>query len=268
MPKLSRDQLFQKSYNDFMVSISDLYYPDMKEWKLEGKTPNKNQTVHTYKFTIPRKIVLCEIDAEYIDENGVKQQPGVMYTDQQVPELRCFVGNFGSYFNTYALERDDRIISFTALNNPLINEEGNLVSDIIVCYATSYIPYPTDQLSNKQTEERCKQLEQHAKNMEQEIHELTNIVHMQDRKLIRIKRIMRHKEFKFNNQLGNTIYRMQEKIRELYDKLGEKAQEDCPVCYEKIDTNGLVVPGCSHFICAGCNERCNKCPICREDYVY
>jgi hypothetical protein len=212
-------------------------------------------------------VVLCEIDTEYVDENGVKQPPGPLYVDQEVPDLRCFALNFTNYFTTYSLERNGILVAFTSLHNPLVNEAGDLVSDIIVCYSKSYIPYPTNQLSKEQFEQRCKQLEENNRNMEYEIQELSNIVHTQNKKVNRLKRTMRHQENVLNEKLGNTIYRMQEKIRELYHRLGEEAQEECPVCYEKIETNGLVVPGCCHYICSGCNEQCNKCPICREDYV-
>jgi len=44
-------------------------------------------------------------------------------------------------------------------------------------------------------------------------------------------------------------------------------QEDCPVCYDNIIAEKLVVPMCGHFICSTCSKLCNCCPICRLEYI-
>jgi len=50
-------------------------------------------------------------------------------------------------------------------------------------------------------------------------------------------------------------------IKTLYDNA--KMNEDCPVCYEKMNIDNLEVPLCGHFICSTCSTRCTNCPICR-----
>ena len=62
-------------------------------------------------------------------------------------------------------------------------------------------------------------------------------------------------------------------IRQLRRAAGITAQQLDKLCFfsegliEKIETNKLIVPGCCHYICVDCNNRCDKCPICREEYV-
>lgn len=56
------------------------------------------------------------------------------------------------------------------------------------------------------------------------------------------------------------------KVKELYDNQEHKDQ--CPVCYDIIDSKNLYVPGCAHFLCQSCAEGCvhstGRCPLCRE----
>jgi hypothetical protein len=268
MPKQqNRNQMFVKSFNDFMVSMCDIYYSDLKEWKLEPTAENKNQAIHKYTFTIPKKIVLCEVDTPYMDENGEKQQAGQIMQDQEIPNVRVFETHFGDYFHPYEMERFHTSVSYTSLYYPSINDKGDLVSDIIVCYFKSYIPYPCGIMTRDQLQERCRQLERMNNELKYDLDDFANIVHTQNRKIGRLKREVKHKEAIFNDRINNAVYRMQERIREMYEKLGKEAEEECPVCYEVMKTNELMVPGCCHYICASCNEKCDKCPICREEYI-
>jgi len=250
-----------------MKNISNNYYPNLKEWSIECITKNKSQSVHKYSMIIPQKIVLATVDTAYIDENGEKQPAGEIMIDQEVPELRSFVHHFGNYFDLYVLERFNTIISFTTLHKPTVNDLGDIVSDIIVNYFKSYIPYPCGESSREQLLERCKQLEQMNVDLKYDLDDFANIVHTQTRKISNLKKKMRMEQERMMNQMSLNVQRMQEKIRELYGKLGESVEEECPVCYEVMKANMLVVPGCCHYICLGCSEKCDNCPLCREEYV-
>ncbi len=56
------------------------------------------------------------------------------------------------------------------------------------------------------------------------------------------------------------------KVKELYEN--QEHKEQCPVCYDKIESKNLYVPGCAHFLCQSCAEGCihstGRCPLCRE----
>ena len=56
------------------------------------------------------------------------------------------------------------------------------------------------------------------------------------------------------------------KVKELYEN--QEHKELCPVCYDKIESKNLYVPGCAHFLCQSCAEGCihstGRCPLCRE----
>lgn len=56
------------------------------------------------------------------------------------------------------------------------------------------------------------------------------------------------------------------KVKELYEN--QEHKEQCPVCYDKIESKNLYVPGCAHFLCHSCAEGCihstGRCPLCRE----
>ena len=56
--------------------------------------------------------------------------------------------------------------------------------------------------------------------------------------------------------------RIQEKISNRYEN-----NDDCPVCYEKIEKTNLIVPLCFHNICVSCYDSCDYCPLCREAYL-
>jgi hypothetical protein len=50
--------------------------------------------------------------------------------------------------------------------------------------------------------------------------------------------------------------------------------EECPVCYNNLSDNGIVIPkSCIHRICIDCYSKIiigkleNKCPLCRTDYT-
>lgn len=40
---------------------------------------------------------------------------------------------------------------------------------------------------------------------------------------------------------------------------------ECPVCFEKLETQIETILPCKHNICLKCLIRINKCPLCRFD---
>lgn len=293
MPKVTRDIQFRQSFKVFMESFVDTYCPDLKEWTLVNNTEKKSSSLHSYQLTIPKQIVLCEIDrrgtrpespvgvragANASDrsdadasERGADETPSVevMMTDQELPSVDLFRRVFKSHYESYELEERGRIVSYTSVtvvddSAPIM---GDLVANIEVCYHKSYLPYPSDLQSREQLMEQCRQMRIANVNLKYDLDHMFYAFQRKSRKLYHMKRTLVRQENAANEKLSNTIHRMQEKIRELYHRLGEEAREECPVCYDVMHANEIVVPGCCHFICAACNEECSKCPLCREEYI-
>ncbi len=57
-----------------------------------------------------------------------------------------------------------------------------------------------------------------------------------------------------------------EVLDSLCTKLREIASEDCPICFEKMDSVSMIQP-CLHFTCSNCMEHIkDKCPMCRGEF--
>jgi hypothetical protein len=286
MPKFTRDAQFQLSFANFMNSFTETYYPDLKDWKIVNTVENKGSSYHHYKLTIPKKVVLCEIDRT-VEENINVPSVEIMTTDQELPTIELLQREFKEYYDQYQIEEHGRVVSYTSIcmlfyepdtsevaseDTSLITTQvnspiKNLTASIEVCYYKSYLPYPSDVQTREQLLEQCKQMRIANVNLKYDLDHMFHAFQMKSRKLYHTRKLLRRQEANANDKLSNTIYRMQEKIRELYHRLGDEALEECPVCYEVMRSNEIVVPGCCHYICAACNEACDKCPLCREEYV-
>ena len=266
MPKYTRDQLFQTSFHRFMASFIDTYCEDLTVWRLTCLTENKTSSVHTYSFEVPKQISIGRVDTAFVDQNGVQQEPGgELLIDQEMPSVECFSDVFTNHYVHYELEQNGRVLSYTSLNNCSLNAEGNFDATIEVCYYKSYIPYPSNIQSREQLEQQCRQLKISNHNLRFDLDNAFDSLRNKNKKISNLKKTLRVHEEQSNERLANTIYRMQERIRDLYAIVGK--EEECPVCYEEMHPNELVVPGCCHYICARCNQSCDKCPLCREEYV-
>jgi hypothetical protein len=112
MPKLTRDQQFQISFNEFMTSLSDVFYPDLKEWKLVAKTQNKTSSVHRYELSIPNENVLYRIDP-YTDGNGVHHLHETVEGEQEVPEPKDLTTHFENYYQSFILKQNNSLLTYT-----------------------------------------------------------------------------------------------------------------------------------------------------------
>jgi hypothetical protein len=263
MPRITRDQQFTASFEQFMENICDVYYPDLCEWKLTGKTPNKTSAVHQYDFVISKKNIIYSIDS-YTDANGVVHPPETLEEEQEIPMVRDFMAHFHAYFDRYILRNADSVCSYTSLANIVNNDVGDLVATIVVGYYKSYLPYPSKNHTFEQMQERCKQLEIENTLLSENARDYNTIIRRNNKDIKRLKRQVSQINAESMIRMRETVHKMQNKIRELYE--AAKKEEDCPVCYECIQGQQLMVPGCCHYICEGCYDRCDACPICRENY--
>jgi hypothetical protein len=270
MPRYTRDQQFVTTFDAFMVSMRDLYFPNLSEWTLEAKTDNKSCSVHPYQFTIPRKIIDYTIDVPFVDENGVQRQNETVKKDQELPCIGEFENYFHGYFNSYILTKSDKIVSYTSLYGTRFTENdevnGDLITNIVVCYYKSYIPYPSNIQTYKQLSEYCNQLETSNNDFIEELEDKNSEIHYLNIKFEKMKKQYNRNLDSSYKKRSEVVVKMQEKIRGFYSKLPLEELEDCPVCYEKITADLLKVPGCCHYICQDCHSKCESCPICRENY--
>ena len=295
MPRVTRNQQFQDSFRDFMVSYRDLYYEDLDgdEWSLKSNTKNKKQSMHQYAFKIPKLTFEYTIDA-WTDREGVNH-PSILTTGElDLPSPQEFTSVFNSYFEGFILKQYNSLLSYTSLANVHNNERGDLEATIVVCYYKSYLPYPSKNKTFEQLKEQCDHLEKENKELNETTRDLETLHLKQVKDIKRLKKQMNKMCVQADIEMREIIHRMQGKVRELYEKvltttlqsctklpiwfqqidivrshmiLGHSSsKEDCPVCYECIESNELIVPKCCHYICGKCYDRCDNCPICRVEY--
>lgn len=259
MPRVTRDQQFKESFNEFIVSTRDLYYPDLSVWSLESLTIHKSSSLHEYAFEIPNQIVQYVVDA-HTDVHGVHHPMESVEGEQEMMTDRDFVTHFKMYFGDYTLQKDGTMMSYTVVENIRTGETGNLNVTIAVYYYKSHVPYPCKHKSYEQLKERCEKLEHLTVRLTGDLDALDQVMSRQ----MKENRRLNKKCVESTIQMREVVDKMQSKMRELYQKSSVK--EDCPVCYECIDSDQLMVPKCCHYICGSCYDRCDSCPMCRVEF--
>lgn len=256
-PKLTRHDKFYYSlttcmekYSAFLCTLDDTY-PGIEKWDLENKTSSSNNSLQVYVLSIPTKYVAYHIETKH-QINGVWYEPGPIYKKNSF----IYKTIHDAFLNHFGVSNPSNK-AYTDMMD--MKEEKNIViCKIHVQYHSKYpLPYPVseDLLSIKEKYELAKKENQ---NLLLEVEELENLFDTLEYKYDKMKGI-RSAE---NNQHNKNYFQLQKKIRELYQMVG--VCSDCPVCWEPIPSEKLIVPGCGHYICEGCNGRCTKCPICRQ----
>ena len=264
MARITRDQHFIASFNGFAECINK-EYPNFKKMSFYCTTENKSSSVHKYALHIPKKTALYVIDAHMNVATGQRVEREVVMEDQYVPDVNVFETFIDEYFGEFHLVKSGKVVSGVSITDIKIDAKGHLKAEIQVKYYKSHLPYPTKAHSIKQLNERCVQVELANRELEVEIQASTEVVMAQSKEIRRLKRLLNTIHVDSVLKLRETVHKMQAKIRESYKELNKA--EECPVCYECIKSEELMVPGCCHNICTGCYDRCDSCPICREDYV-
>jgi hypothetical protein len=73
---------------------------------------------------------------------------------------------------------------------------------------------------------------------------------------------------KWGDDLDVSFYVKFHTIQQPSDNVSQHIQDECPICFESIQL--ISRNGCSHRVCADCNERCQQvnytiCPVCRHE---
>lgn len=268
----TRDQRFRDSFDEFFST--EIKNEQIKYYSpLRLLTKNTKKHVHEYVLTIPSKYKICDITHDIFDEEGQLIHPREsVFTEQPLPDFDYFEMKYLEYFDKYRLFDGYKSLSWTYLYDSNTNE-NNFESDnptftvvIDVCYYKNYSPYPIKPETANTNGKYNKLLKEHN-NLLEEKEKLLNEIDEINEMLLdseRAYRILRKKMKRTNEMYSNNHNRITNKLIEFLNQ--QNSYEDCPVCYEKMNSDNIVVPGCCHYICSDCMNKCQSCPICREKY--
>lgn len=275
MPKQTREELFNDALasflEDFEVNdgINNKRYIITK-YELISKTVKKSCCVHNYELKIPDKVVLGYRDIYTVDPetNDIWEDAQPIYGVQYVPTIHQFIESFDKYFNEFRLCINDRVVSHMYISN--VSEHKSIYNEILkikIVYHKSHTPFPRPltelEIKTKELEIKTKEIARLltvSDEYEETIEDLTYNYSVIQKKISKIKN-EKMKEIERNNSNYN---RTQKVWREMYIKINDF--QPCPVCYEIIKPEDLIVPNCTHMICDTCVRKCDKCPLCRDNY--
>tara|TARA_B110000285_G_scaffold216924_1_gene264702 strand:- start:3150 stop:3992 length:843 start_codon:yes stop_codon:yes gene_type:complete len=276
----TRDDKFKLSFDMFIKDVVGV-----RHYSLTNLTRNKSEKSHIYELKIPLQLTVIG----FIDRDGVTYtRDDVLNMDIQddieaslkteyVPNIDEFEKQFNDTFDPYS---DNVVIpssnsnmppytypnSFVTTNSMVINDEGHLQGKICVVYYKKHIPYPVETDDSEYEKKYLSLLKRFNKTEQELSRSLTDIDELQDDLLYNERQLRISKKVLYRETNNNKLCQMNliNKLQEAYKTLPTK--EDCPVCYETIENDKLVIPNCSHYICNECHPRCSSCPICRVKY--
>lgn len=267
MPK-SRHHQFMDAFEEFFENSTLYHYPGLTKYKIDSITSNKSSNDHTYTLRIPKRDLSYTIESN--NENIVNER---VYRLQELPNSEDFKDVFKEYFEEYALVVDNVTLSYVAIFDYIVETDDNdehsdddLNFLIQVFYNKSHMPFPVKLTKMQELNNRIKQLEKKNVDLAITVNVYNNriqvVEHHNDILRIRLRKERREMHTKYIDIFG----KMQQKFRDFYECCDKK--EECPVCYETIESTKLIVPTCVHFICSDCRHHCNNtCPLCRDTYV-
>jgi len=264
---MTRDQQFRKSFDVYMEkAIADLELVNLMVWSLTSRGSASNSNTHNYTLFVPKIRELYQLNIE----GGIETEK----IDQPLPDMTLFRQHFDAYFKSYILKKGSKIVSYLEMTEDSVTDD-NLCVNLNVIYHRGHIPYPHNNVETEKLIEMNKSMDLKIKLLEVDVQTLLEDIGDKDQEIGQLHRKLRLQKtktndfiVKYNHELElreSNVRRAHTAIREFY-RNSEK-REDCPVCYEPIPVEKLVVPGCCHYICTTCATNCTSCPICREVYV-
>uniref|UniRef100_A0A6C0JLK9 RING-type domain-containing protein n=1 Tax=viral metagenome TaxID=1070528 RepID=A0A6C0JLK9_9ZZZZ len=254
----TRHEGFVRAFEKFMEYVYVLSRNEnMIEYTLTSFTTNQRCCDHEYMLRIPRESVVYDI---------LSNDPAIencrVVRRQDIPTIEEMREHVHDSFACHSLTKNGIIMSFVDMvdmgftDNDQVN--GDFYAKVEVCYHKSHIPFRMPLTPLEESKKKIVVLETRINILKNELEE-KQLESDNNRRLIKRERKLAKEKY------SKLVEKMQIKMRGFY-KDSEKP-EDCPVCYEVIDSAKLKVPGCWHFICTDCSGRCTVCPICREQYV-
>lgn len=268
MPKQTREELFSNALASF---LGDFEVTDginnrrciITKYDLTGKTVNKSCCIQNYELKIPNKIVLGYQDIYTVnpETDDIWEDSQPIYGFQDVPTIQQFIESFNTYFNRFRLYINHRLVSHIYISNILKDTSiDNEILNLKVVYHKTHTPFPRPLTELEEKNKEIDRLTDLVDEYEDNMDDLTANFSIVQKKLNKLK-----KENDKNTERNAINYKRTQKVwREMYIKLNEF--QPCPVCYETIEPDALIVPNCTHMICDTCVRKCDKCPLCRDNY--
>jgi hypothetical protein len=257
MPKLTRDDLFRNAIEMFLSDVTVTSIPNeetkynISTYELISVTSNKNKCIQEYELTIPSSIISAYFDRTVSSDDGeetwIDSEP--IYCTQETPLLCDFIDSFHEYFDKYHLSIDRTPVSYMSIINlprirniPICDE----ILRLKVVYHKSHTPFPRPLTL---LEEKDREIEFLETKLRRKTNRANTLEKLLDKNYERAE---------------HNYKRMQKKFRAIYTESGKL--ENCPVCYEEITPDKLIIPNCFHYICEVCVMKCDICPLCRDKY--
>jgi hypothetical protein len=240
-------------------------------WHLQCLTENKRSSTQVYSFVIPRRYVIGEVTAPHADPETGEMQPAnaLIYADQPLPAADVCGQQMNEHFQEFALCRpntNDQISYTRAIQYG--GDEDAIAGMIHVVYKRGWTPFYRAKLS------RSEMANIHYDNLHALYDTAMEEAHVMEDVLVKTCSEL-HNEKRRNTIMHQDIAhfqgRTEKTFREIYaalTALDPTKCVDCPVCMCTIESpDKLYVPGCCHFVCSPCADRCNsKCPVCRAAF--
>jgi hypothetical protein len=266
MPRATRDQQFRKAFDVFMEEYGREFcneFGELQGWTLENLTKNRTSYQHNYGLKIPHRFPIAKIDHHHFGEQVHEAQD--LYQMQSIPDTEDFENSLNRHFEKYSLVVQDTYMSYVEVESS--DDQEDFLAIINVVYHKQHLPYKVYLSEKEELQAKVASLEEHVSNLKRNIKasaEMYEEKYLENTKLLRKLRRFTYKIHEANKK-DAIILAMQKKMREMY--AASEKKEDCPVCWEPICSEALVVPGCCHSICSACIERCTSCPLCRDEYL-
>jgi hypothetical protein len=267
MPK-TRDELCRQALDEFMTNEYGVRY------HIRTLTTNLAASLHRYEIVIPKLFKLYDIDTHHTI-NGVVQDPGPVYQEQDLPMQHELAAHFNNYFSDFILYKEStsmidddtpaKIMSYVEITHT-VTDSDNLILSVDVKYCNGHRPYPVVQHEINHFETKYNRLKQIYCKQRSDILLLEGDIMLYRRRLRIVKQ--RYDAFKTETHANhiankNKFAALQKIIKQLYGQTNSTTE--CPVCYDAICVDKLTVPECGHFICSTCSLKCERCPICRDE---
>ena len=255
MPKITRDELFHRAFAEFLDDFEVTTHNgenrqySIQTYTLTNTTNNKTQVMHDYQLIIPKEIVIAYRDITQSQDIGEElwENSEPIYTQHDVPLLNDFIKSFNSHFYPYRLYVQNSLMSHIRISHNTANLPISAAPiSIQVIYYKTHTPYPRPLTEREEKDN--------------EIKYLTDMVASKNKKIGTLRNILNRER----KRAEHNYKRMQHMLRKQY--ADTDTHIECPVCFDEICPDKLIIPSCCHSICLTCVAKCDTCPLCRDEY--
>jgi hypothetical protein len=262
---LSRVDQFYEVFEEF-ITTQFMYKGKLRVWSLNLLTKNTRKNIHDYQLVLPSKYLAYHVDKAIMLADGSTEGPGAIYLHQEMPTMQDFMGEATAYFGKFVYTENGKIVSGVRFGIPkeeAEKEDGSKVIDIQVVYHKKYHPYPVPLTREQELEIQLMRAERRAADAEDNYQMMLGICERERGDYTSIIQ----SQHRINNALIDRLDKLVNVFRKMAkDAYAQEEPQDCPICLEPIALENLHVTLCGHRVCTVCNARCDKCPLCREDY--